>query len=229
VRDGATAEVRLTLDVNQPAFADFSPDGRLLVVVTGRWGVEFWQLPGGQRLERLGRAFRDPQFPITSAAFAADGRRVLTSGFTLEPGVREPRFDVVWDPDRDVPGKRLRALMQAGGDRLRLSQDRQLVLVHGAGTVWVARWAEDRLVLRLATPERPLCRAALTPDGRRLVTAHLGDTVSLWDVAAGRELGRVAVAQRPDTIAVAPDGQALAAHANGVVTLWQFDRFFRSR
>ncbi len=61
---------------------------------------------------------------------------------------------------------------------------------------------------------------AYTPDGRFLVGAGYGDfKVRLWDGLTGKELQRIAVKRRPESLAVAPTGESvLVADAYGFLT-----------
>ncbi|HEX2079315.1 MAG TPA: hypothetical protein VHG08_16430, partial [Longimicrobium sp.] len=63
---------------------------------------------------------------------------------------------------------------------------------------------------------------AFSPDGRRLAAASFDRTVSVWDVASGRRLARLAGHRRKVAdVAYSPDGRWLASVASDTtVRLW---------
>ena len=51
---------------------------------------------------------------------------------------------------------------------------------------------------------------AITPDGRRIVSASSDNTLKLWDLERGRELGTVeAHSLAVDGVAITPDGRQI--------------------
>jgi hypothetical protein len=73
-----------------------------------------------------------------------------------------------------------------------------------------------------AWPDRPhnLYCAALTPDGKTLVTGSWDGTVTVWDAAAGRARTSFSIRAGPQAIAVSPDGTSFATASGRVVRVW---------
>jgi eukaryotic-like serine/threonine-protein kinase len=178
--------------------AKLSPDGRREV----RYGG-----PAGARLrDRVGAGPEIPlahPVPVKLARFTPDGRRLLTqdSQATLR----------WWDGDTGQPaappvslGAALYDLgFSADGQRLLTVEHGPTARAHGrVVTVWdvasgrpvfgpLREW--DTGPQRFGEPEwhGQIMKAALSPDGTRLVLAsNATGTLGVWDVDAGRELGR---------------------------------------
>src|SRR4051794_6286885 len=66
---------------------------------------------------------------------------------------------------------------------------------------------------------------AFSPDGKTLASGNSDGTVSLWDIATGRLLGRYKDhGQTIESVAFSPDGKTLASAENeGGVRLWDVD------
>lgn len=78
-------------------------------------------------------------------------------------------------------------------------------------------------VARISVDKKPFLDAALTPDGRQLVTVINNDThVRFWDLASGELTVKYDWGiGKPTAVAVAPDGLRIAcANAKGQVVIW---------
>jgi len=148
---------------------------------------------------------------------------VSPDGSLLASGAFDERV-IVWDiatgrPLYELPEHEMGAVSLgfSPGDALGLSGH---VLFTGDQRGRVRLWAaEDGSLLQ--TIEARGNDVAPSPDGRLLAFKTTLDDITLWDVAAAREIYRVeARGSRP--IAFSPDGRHIASGSpNGVVTLWR--------
>jgi WD40 repeat protein len=183
--------------------AAYSASGRRLLVAAGNGRVRVYDEPG----ERLVRTLRT-RAPLTAAAFAPDGRTIVTGstgGARLWPSGASLR----------VRGTVTSATFGDGG---------RLVLVTGTGgsaAVW--RAAAGSLVHDLPGTGR-VFNGVLDPHGRVAATVAQDAAghvqARLYDVASGRLL-RVLPQLGVTDVAFSPDGSLVAtASRNGTTALW---------
>ncbi|MFO1146702.1 MAG: hypothetical protein U1E33_09255, partial [Rhodospirillales bacterium] len=226
------AEPMKSWDVSErPAVAAISPDGSH--VATGSFG-------SGAPV--LWRPFGGPDFPgpeqepvpwqaahkygITSIAFDATGRRLVTTSFDGTAAV--------W---RGADGRLLQAFSHGGVPLLsaRFSRDgRRLATgaLDGSVRIWaigpetprppcpgkqpcfVERWAEKVPLLTLDHPDM-VTSLAFDGSGRQLVTASLDGAARVWSTASGalvrRLQGPAEVAGRYVSASISPDGGIVLA------------------
>src|SRR5262249_17499960 len=78
---------------------------------------------------------------------------------------------------------------------------------------------------RQAQPDARNLLVAFSPDGKRLAFGGRDDTVTLWDVATGKELRQLEGLSRVLCFAFSPDGKYLAtANLDRMIHLWEVDR-----
>jgi WD40 repeat protein len=86
--------------------------------------------------------------------------------------------------------------------------------------------ATGQQVRKLEGHKMPVWSAAFTPDGKHVVSAGWDSTLRLWEVATGRELGKVDVPDKGHVLclAVSPDGKRLlTGDDQSRVALWNLD------
>lgn len=216
----ATGKVTQTLQghtagVNAVAFA---PRADRLVSGSIDRTLRLWDVKTGKELRR----FPGITDQIRSVDYAADGKRIL-SGHT-GPG---SDFAVrLWDVASGKEQRRLTGHRQEVSTVLFMPDGKSAVSAgrDGAAIVWDLNAAKE---LRRMMHGGGIYGAALSPDGKRLLTAGIGDrTVRLWDLATGRELkhfdghggGALGVAFSSD------GGFALSCDARATVRLWRLPK-----
>ena len=189
----------------------FSPDGRTLASVGSDNQVQVWDLILRQHL----RALDGEGGPARSLAFSPDGLWLAAAG---------ERQVLVWDANTGQLAHTLEHRFRVTsvavsplGDSLTLASGN----TSGTVEVWDASTGQRlRAFDRLAAPARSL---AFSPDGRMLASAHLDETVRLWDVAnSSRPLHTLAGhTDLVTSVVFSPDGRRLASSSwDGTARLW---------
>jgi WD40 repeat protein len=210
----------------------FSPDGRWLTAagfhmdkLVGLWDVR----TGGRVRTFAGQA----EWEADATVVSQDGKLLASTG--------TDRQILVWDTATGQLKLRL-------GDQphrtpaLAFSPDGSLLAAGGDRDVRLFDSATGKLRHELTSDAGWICTLAFTPDGRRLVTGrcdwgfHRGHdwprppgrgaepcAWTVWDVASGRALRTVSAEGRMLSLAVSPDGHALACGIGREVRLYDLD------
>jgi RNA polymerase sigma factor (sigma-70 family) len=217
----------------------FSPDGKWLAASPRSLDVELWDAAGRKKI----RSWPAHQFQVWTAAFSADGRRLLTSGtegkirlWDVDTGRQLQEFTPAgWQPN--VVGTPSPAVLAPDGKLLALIEPNERRQTAGNTVQWQALislrdTATGRQVRQLEcpTPEitpgytRPFTALIFSPDGKTLLTGGPDAFIRVWDVATGKEQRRLRLEPgSPTVLAVSRDGQTLAAAMLGDMTIRVLD------
>ncbi len=205
-RDGApVARLRHNAQVFS---ASFDASGTQVLTASADASANVWQLQpdGGVALVA---SLAHPAL-VFAATWSADGGRLATAAG--DGSVRV--YTAAGVPIARLSGHagEVRAVIFApAGDRV----------VAGDGSGAVTLWrAQPPVVLRDldARDHRPWS-ARWSPDGARVYTTGLDQTVRAWDAAAGLETGRFTSSKPSLRLAVSPDGQRLARDVEQLVEI----------
>jgi WD40 repeat protein len=209
--DAATGKEIRTFDApsgERARLAGFSPDGKTLVLLTGRWNEDgsilLLDVATGKPL-RQGVGHTDT---VTCAAFAPSGK-LLASGST-------DRTVRLWDPAKGKELKRLDGHAESVGAVAFAPSGKLLASSSADGKTFLWDPATGKEVARLDGPPGGALALAFSADGKTLTAGGKTGVIQIWSVPAGKALRDFQVGQDGCVYALGPTG-AVALSANGEV------------
>jgi hypothetical protein len=201
---------------------DQAPDGTM----SGRYSWRLWDLsptwqsPPAAPEETNGDS--GDGRPLNNAAIADDGSRAI--GASLDWGT--PTGGSLWIYDLADPGppKLLIHKTVGGFGKLAISGDCERALVDdqdGSLSEWDL--ANGKVLHQFRSCHSPLPSLIYSADGKEAIGgAWFNDnSVHIWDIDSGKEIGRLQGAKGQFCLAVSPDGRLLASGSDDdIVTLW---------
>jgi RNA polymerase sigma factor (sigma-70 family) len=207
-----------------------SPDGRFVAIIDANekressagateWTarLRLWDAATGKLARTLSLPTHiDNRF--SSLVFSTDGKRLITSG--------PDEFLRVWNP---VTGEELRRLPLPTSlpELLALSPDgNTLAVVESASypAIRIVDMAGGKERITLDGHRSYINAAALSPDGRTVVTNAVNDSLFVWDAATGQLRRKIETEQTSiQSLQFAPDGQTLLSGGWGPGFLYAWD------
>ena len=172
-----------------------SPDGRRAISASADTTLRVWDLESGKSL----RLLKDHSNPVLVVLVTADGRYAVSAS-----AVRTQR---VWKGQRGERSKIAHAPA---------SPERAL-------RVWDL---ESGQLLRTLTGHTDWVNAvAITPDGRRAISASSDHTLRVWDLGSGQSVRTLAGHAGPvNALAITPDGHcAVSASSDWTLRVWDLE------
>jgi WD40 repeat protein len=225
--DSARALARLDLSAGNPTAIRFSPDGASLVAVTDAGGLTLWD--SGYRLRGVLQGEASPtgtsghSGEILAAAVTASGKRVITTG--------ADRTMKIWDLATGEFQTTMCTFRQPATCMAICPVAKKVVVGTGrykndyqSGELILCQTAPGDALPKLQSLAQGLAPTdlAFTPDGNTLAVCALtgnGQSLSLLSLAGGP--GRVLPSNRPQAVAISPDGRLMAVGcAGGDIELW---------
>jgi hypothetical protein len=208
---------------NYVSALDISPDGRLAITSCDDGSARIWQLADAKLMQTL----QSPGKPFDSVSFSPDGRSaVVTSSvdrqvrlWNLAPDAAgataaSPSSDILLD-SKTIGGMVWSAMFAPDG---------QHVLTIGSNDAELWSTETRRTTVRFS-PHAAVASAAMSPDGRLLVTGSWDHSAKIWDAATGKALrkldGENGHTGYINTVEFSPDGgEVLTASDDGTARVW---------
>ena len=193
--------------------ADFSPDGKRVVIASKDGTARVWDVESDRSRGELLKGHEDR---VTSAAFSPDGKRIVT---TSTDGTAR-----VWDAESGEPIAELKGHQNSvwGGA---FSPDGQRIVTASedrTAQVWDATTGQP-IGKPLKGHEDAVITAAFSPDGKRIVTASRDKTAQLWDATTCQPVGNPLKGHEGAVMSAAfsPDGKRIVtASSDKTARVW---------
>ncbi len=200
----------------------FSPDGGRVASGGTDRAVRIWKISGGRQEQKLAAHTQG----VISVAFTPDGRRVLSSSYDgtirvqdIAGGREVRRIEKLAKPIQHhfVGSWKIRTPAVA------FSSDGERALVgDNRGLLRLLEIESGDELLRFGGGGTTCCATAISPDGRRGLSAGIGTKATLWSLEDGRRLADLSPSSWYSFVVVfSPDGRYALEGGNDGVRCWE--------
>ena len=165
--------IATTVNLYHAQFANFSPDGRRLLLASIQGQARIWDVASGKEVADFGQQ----PTSIHQATFSPDGTRIVSRA-------RRPATTRLWDARTSEPLGPPTKFRGVGSLAL-FSPDNSLVAVQTAEEVHVQDVRRNGAIVHSFQADGLIRSVRFSPDSHRLVTATNEGTAQVWDARTG--------------------------------------------
>jgi hypothetical protein len=221
VATGAEDRTHVLKHPDYVSMLHLSPDGALAITTCDDGQARLWRMADAQVLQSVA----SPGKPFTETDYAPDGRAALLTSSHDRKVYRWSLPDAEGPPsDSPAPLETLFDFNQLGGLvwTAAYAPNGEHLLTIGGNDARL--WSVDTLKPVMSySPHGAVASAALSPDGKLLVTGSWDHSAKIWDAESGRAIRKLEGAHTGyvNTAEFSPDGRlVLTASDDGTARLW---------
>lgn len=168
---------------------DFSPDGKFIALGEGDGSVEIWNVETGKMLHSL----RGHKWWVHSVKFSNDGKYLASGSYTMKGSVK-------WQTIKEMEDE---SKIEAEDDYFhqKWAYDNTLI-------IWDVKSGN---MLHLFDHPFGVLSVDFSPDGKRIASSGLDNSVRLWNIASGKEIFNLLIKEAYfiNNVVFTPDGKNL--------------------
>jgi len=184
----------------------FSPDNIHVVSGGPDQIIRVWNINTGEEVMSL----RGHKEDVYSVAYSPDGRQIAS-------GSRDGTIKI-WDAIINREITTLHAPQDNSACSLAISKDGSRIFVGFGGEIKVYENATATEIMTLTGHGHQVVSMDLSPDGKRLVSGSVDETIKIWDVTTGVKLMTLRGHESPvGSISLSPDGKRIVSGGHKII------------